>query len=224
MVALVSTLASNPSLEVALHLMTIMGVALIVAATLHFDGPLHRMAVALLAIAVVAGQWPLLAGDLGRATGASAGDGALVAARTISELALVFGVILFALATRGLWHHRRSAWLVGAVSGLVVLAMLASRPDYTAILALWAMGATLSLPPGIYVVGAIAAGVAVLGWLASPHQRIRIAGLALIVIVGLQPPLVHHNLTALLGLALLALPAQWLHTPARTAHVTGNAQ
>ncbi len=177
------------------HLTVIIAAALVVGFAVAVSSPLHAAGVATAGAVVVAGQWALLDGA------GAAGAGAL------AEVAIV-GVPLCLVA--GLLRARRPAplaWLGAGIAAGLVAAVLLVQPGHAALVALWSVGAALALPTPLYVVGAGAVGLLVADWMATPGRRHRAAGLLLLIVAGLQPTLVHHNLTALIGLLLLALPA-----------------
>ncbi len=181
-----------------------------------------RSAVAAAAVVVVAGQWPLLVEDV--ATVARGLQGASPAVgTTVGELALLCTPMLLALA----YVQRRSppntAWVAAGAAALLTGALFAMRPDDTAIVSLWAVGVTLSLPAALYIVSASCAAFVLAGWLAESSTRPLAAGLVLLAVSGLQPAVVHHNLTAVVALALLAMPlvsaGHAIAPRARRAHV-----
>lgn len=163
-------------------------------------------------VAVLAGQWPLLVQDAAATTG-DVISGTLVSAN-IGELALVLTPALFAVAYLRGGSPSRSTWVVAAGVGLIAAALLARRPDYSAIISSWAVGATLSLPPFLYVVSASCLALVMLGWLREPAARPYAAGLVLLAAAALQPAVVHHNLTAVVALVLLAVPPEQATEPA----------
>ena len=68
------------------------------------------------------------------------------------------------------------------------------------------LGFTLSLPPVLYLAGFGAMTFAAVSWAERPDTRHLAAGLALLLVAGLQPQALHHGITAILGLVLLATP------------------
>ncbi len=123
--------------------------------------------------------------------------------RALAEAALLGGVMVLAIvaARRRLGAAR---W-VGAAAGAAVAALaFALQPGYTSLMSFWAWGASLWLPPVVYVAGAAAAGLAATVWLGDRTTRHHAAGLLLLVVAGLPPTLAHHDLTTVLGLVALA--------------------
>ncbi len=147
------------------------------------------------AVASVAGLWPLVSG------------GGVGEARTLAETALVAAPLI---AAAGIVRRRPApvvalGWAVAA-GGLAAVAVTI-RLDTVAMATVWALGITLALPAVAYVAAAAAAGFVVATWWVDPARRIRVAGVVLLGVAGLQPVAVHHSLTALVALVLLSLPA-----------------
>ncbi len=153
---------------------------------------IYGIAVAAVAVAIVAGQWSL----------GSQGGEFTVPARVIAEAALVVALILFAASVAG-WSRRRS--VVGLTIGAVV-ATAALLSDRTPLVALWASGATLWMPSLVYIGAGAALGLLLANWLPNRSTRHLAGGLALLAVAGIEPTLVHHNVTALVALLALAAP------------------
>jgi len=151
------------------------------------------IAVAVVAVAIVAGQWSL----------GSAGGEFTVPARVIAEAALVIALFLFAALAAGSLPRRRA--LIGLTVGAVVAAA-ALLSDRTPLVALWASGATLWMPSLVYIGAGAAVGLLLINWLPNRSMRHLAAGLALLAVAGIEPTLVHHNVTALVALLALAAP------------------
>jgi hypothetical protein len=100
------------------------------------------------------------------------------------------------------------AWWGAAVGGAVAAAAIAGSPGYLAMLTTWSLGVTLSLPLPLYIAGAAAALFVLMSWLRQPGARLAAAGLLLVAFAAVQPSLVHHNITALLGVLWLATAAR----------------
>ncbi len=154
---------------------------------------IYRIAVAAVAVAIVAGQWSL----------ASPGGEFTVPARVIAEAALVIALFLFAASATGSCPRRRA--VVGLTVGAVVAAA-ALLSDRTPLVALWASGATLWMPSLVYIGAGAAVGLLLAKWLPNRSTRHLAAGLALLAVAGIEPTLVHHNVTALVALLALAAP------------------
>ncbi len=152
-------------------------------------------ALAAAAIAVAAGLWPLVFSS------------GVAEARTVAEVALVAAPVLAAIWVVGTRRTGAGAWLAAAAVGGLAGIALTVRLDTTAMAATWALGITLALPAAAYVAAAAAAGLVVATWAADPARRLRLAGVALLAVAGLQPAAVHHCLTAVLAVVLLSLPA-----------------
>jgi hypothetical protein len=183
----------------------LIALALVVASAWTRLPAAFALAHAAAALAVLAGQWPLLLEDAAEATGTS-GTTAAAVSSSVGELALVLTPVLFALAYMRWRSPSGAAWAAAAGAGLLVAALLARQPDYAAIVSTWAVGATLSLPPFLYIVAATCTALVTVDWLREPATRPLAAGLVLLAVAALQPGVVHHNLTAVLALALLATP------------------
>lgn len=162
-------------------------------------GAALQAAVAGAALALLLGQYRVLTAQLGVA------DGGVATAQLASEAALLLAAAFLFLAAAG--AHRRSAALAAAVVGLLAAAAYAREPATAAILSLWAVGVTLSLPPVLYLLGLVAAVYAAAAWLPAGERRHLGLGVLLLLVAGVQPEVLHHQLTALLGLTLLSLGA-----------------
>jgi hypothetical protein len=152
---------------------------------------IYGVAVAAVAVAIVAGQWSL----------GIPGGQYTVAARVIAETALVVALFLFAASVAG-WSRRS---VIGLGTGAIVTAA-ALVSDRTPLIALWASGATLWMPSLVYIGAGAAVGLLLANWLPNRSTRHLAAGLALLAVAGIEPTLVHHNVTALVALLALAAP------------------
>jgi hypothetical protein len=188
--AVAAGLGGDPSILTLLHLSVVtaaVGVVLV-----RRPAPGYRVAIAAVALAVVAGQ---LAG---------LSSGFAVAAGVVAEAALVVAMVLFAATiSRPL---RRGAVLGLVFGGLV--AALALMSAHTPLVALWASGATLWMPSVVYIGAGSALGLLLTTWLPARSTRHLAAGLALLVVAGMQPAFIHHNVTALLALVALTATAE----------------
>lgn len=154
---------------------------------------IYGVAVAAVAVAIVAGQWSL----------GIPGGQYTVAARVIAETALVVALFLFAASVAGSCPRRRA--VIGLTVGAAVAAA-ALLSDRTPLVALWASGATLWMPSLVYIGAGAAVGLLLATWLPNRSTRHLAAGLALLAVAGIEPTLVHHNVTALVALLALAAP------------------
>lgn len=187
--ALVAGLSGEASVIMLLHVSVT--VAVIGALLMTRRPGFYGGAIAAVAVAIVAGQWSL---------GGWSGQPA-VAARVIGETALVVALILFAA---GIARPLRRRSLVGLTAGaLIAAAALVS--DRTPLVALWATGATLWMPSIVYIGAGAAAGLLVATWLPDRSTRHLAAGLALLAVAGIEPALLHHNVTALVALLALSV-------------------
>ncbi len=174
--------------------LTLLHVAVTVAAvgmvlTLRLPGA-YGGAIAAVAVAIVAGQWSL------------AGLSGHVAVRVVAEAALVLALLLFAVSVVGTFGRRS---LIGLTAGAMVAAasLMSAR---TPLIVLWASGATLWMPSAVYICAGAAIGLLLATWLPDRSTRHLAAGLVLLAVAGIEPALVHHNLTALVALLALAVP------------------
>ncbi|MEZ4503617.1 MAG: hypothetical protein R3C39_13405 [Dehalococcoidia bacterium] len=203
----VETLASGGWASLTARAALVSAIGVVIAAAWTRLPLLFGAAHAAAALAVLGGQWPLLVKDAAAVAGSAASTGTTVST-SVGELAFVFAPVLFAVALVRGHSPTRGSWIGGAAAGLFVASLLARRPDYAAIISSWAVGVTLSLPPFIYIVSAACAGLVAIEWLHAPATRPLAAGLVLLAAAALQPAVVHHNLTAVLALVVLAmLPA-----------------
>ena len=120
------------------------------------------------------------------------------------EVALLVTAALVGLTAAS----RRSprALVAGLGVSLLLVAAYAREPATLAIVSMWATGFTLSLPPVLYLAGFGAMTFAAVSWAERPDTRHLAAGLALLLVAGLQPQALHHGITAILGQMLLATP------------------
>ena len=63
---------------------------------------------------------------------------------------------------------------------------------------------TLSLPAPLYIIAGAAAAFTLVSWSDDPSTRHLAIGFVLLVVAGVHVSVLHHNLTALAALALLA--------------------
>ena len=125
-----------------------------------------------------------------------------MAARVIAETALVVALFLFAASVAG-WSRRS---VIGLMARGAIVAAAALVSDRTPLVALWASGATLWMPSLVYIGAGAAVGLLLANWLPNRSTRHLAAGLALLAVAGIEPTLVHHNVTALVALLALAAP------------------
>ncbi len=200
----VATVIDASAARVAAHLTLVVAVAGLAGAALAERRRIYALGVLAAALSLLAGRLPLLLDGL--ASGREADVGLTVSALTLAEAAFVAAPALLAVE---LVRRRRPpalAWATAAAVSLVTAAALVSSPSYTAITATWATGVTLSLPVPLYIMSAGAAALVVATWLTRPRAPLLVAGFVLFVVAGTQPAVVHHNLTAVLALMLLATP------------------
>jgi hypothetical protein len=167
-----------------------------------------RLAAVAAGVALLAGQYPLVAaraGDLTR----SALPG-VATSLTIAEAAVVMVPIMLFIGARP-WRHRagRPALLVGGAAALAVGVAWLRAPSTVAILSLWGTGVTMSLPAPAYVLALGAAVAATIVFLTEPGTRQVAVALALLLVAGVQPTVTQYNLAALLGMAILVLEPGW---------------
>jgi hypothetical protein len=129
----------------------------------------------------------------------------LAATQWLLEASLLVTAGLLALAAVGSGGIQRRPVLLAAPLVLVLVAAYAREPSTVAILALWSSGVTMSLPPVLYIAAFAAAAYASAAWLRSRDTRHLGLAIVLLFVAGLQPQVVHHGITALMGLLLLTL-------------------
>lgn len=171
------------------------------------------------AVSLVAGRLPLVH-DAARDLAGSGGAFPTGASMSVAEATFVAVPVVLAAGLVARGGVSRGGWIAAAAGAVLALAAMAGSP-YTAMISTWATGVTMSLPAMVYVVAAGAGALALATWLRRPEQRLLAAGLVLLAVGGTQPAVVHHNLTAILGLVLLAgvMPArEWA---ARTTNGAG---
>jgi hypothetical protein len=171
---------------------------------------LHATALVAACCGFLAGMWPLVIDELqvaGIAVGSDLAPGIAASTQTIAEAGLVVALVLFGVVAARSGTLEKVSWWVAAGVGAAAAVALASQPGYAAILSLWVAGITLALPPLTYVAAAASFGLVLAHWIRSPETRHLAAGVVLLVAAGIAPVMVHHNLTAIVGLALLATPA-----------------
>lgn len=179
----------------------------VIARSLASGASPHRLAVVAAAVALLAGRMPYLldaAADAAGGSGSAATTGAWI---TLAELAFVATPMLFAagviLSSRGT-VSRPASWIVAGGAALIGTAIVAVEPDYSAILSAWAVGVTLSLPAPLYIIAGAAAAFTLVSWSDDPSTRQLAIGFVLLMVAGVHVSVLHHNLTALAALALLA--------------------
>ena len=201
--AAVATVVNAPATHVLASATVMTAAAGIAAVT--FAGARWRIALPVLAagVCLTAGRLPLLIDNLKFGSGVDANLAA--SAYSVAEASFIAVPILLALAiARG---RMRWATVGAAVAvSLIAAAMLIASPSYAAILSTWAVGVTLSLPMPLYAAAAGAAGFVLVAATADPRIRGLSVGLVLLAVAGAQPSLIHHNITAVLALVLLASP------------------
>jgi hypothetical protein len=160
---------------------------------------------ALLTLALLAAVAALACGQYVAGMAAlDSAPGGIGTMKAFSEVALLVTAALVGLTAAS----RRSprALVAGLGVSLLLVAAYAREPATLAIVSMWATGFTLSLPPVLYLAGFGAMTFAAVSWAERPDTRHLAAGLALLLVAGLQPQALHHGITAILGLMLLATP------------------
>jgi len=158
------------------------------------------------ASAMLAGQWFFASAELEGLTSASSSIGGGMLTPSLAEAALVLTPIAAACAELADRSPSRVQWLVAVLAAVSTSALLARSPGYTAIVSLWATGVTLALPAVLYVASVSSAALVLSMWLVRAATRPLAAGLVLLAVAGVAPGAVHHNLTAVAAVALLAWP------------------
>jgi hypothetical protein len=163
-----------------------------------------RLAALSAGVALLAGQYPLMAARAGDLT-QSALPG-VAAALTIAEAAVVAAPIMLVIGAHP-WRQRagRPALLMGAAAALAVGAAWVRAPSTVAILSLWGTGVTMSFPAPVYVVALGAAVAATVAFVTEPGTRHLAVAMVLLLVAGVQPTVTQYNLAALLGMAILVL-------------------
>ncbi|MFQ5966100.1 MAG: hypothetical protein ACE5MI_00650 [Acidimicrobiia bacterium] len=197
---LLASIWTAPVTGVLVHTAVAAAAAAVGIAAVRRRQDLYSTAVVMAALAVVVSHLSLLVD----AAWPSRAVSSAVAARGIAELlivsaALILAASLLAEGSPGLW-----VWTVAAGSAIVVAGALTFQPGFAAIGAIWALGATLSLPPLLYIAAAGAIGLLVAGWSASPATRPLAAAVVLFGTAGIQSQVLHHDLTAIVALSVLA--------------------
>jgi len=201
------------------HVFALAAMVAIAGDAARSGGPSSRLsfaALGLTALGLGAAQWPLLVDSWSALIGGPAASGSALMAWTLAEAALVAAPVGFALAVLAAGTPTRLAWGAATAAALLAGAFLGAEPGYAGIIAIWATGSALALPPFAYVLSAACAALVLATWLRSSSSRHLAAGLVLVAVAGVQPAVVHHNLTAVLALLLLAAAAPG-HTRSSTA-------
>ena len=193
-----------PIASIAAHTLVVAAAAAIGLSGLRGARSLLSLGIGLAALAVVVGQLPLLADTTWPWMSNQMG------ARSLGELLAIAAALTMAGWLLTTDHPGRRAWVVAGACAVVVAGGLTFQPGFTSLGAIWVVGVTLALPPVFYIAAAAAAGLLVAGWSRSPASRPLAAAVLLLTAAGIQPQVLHHNLTALLALAVLtsALPAR----------------
>jgi len=163
-----------------------------------------RLAALSAGIALLSGQYPLIAARVGGLS-QSALPG-VATSLTIAEAAVVVTPIILFIGARP-WRSRarRPALLVGAAVALAVGAAWVRAPSTIAILSLWGAGVTMSFPPPLYVAAVGTAVAATVAFAAQPGARHLAIAMALLLVAGVQPTVTQYNLAAILGMTILVL-------------------
>lgn len=159
-------------------------------------------AVVLAGASLIAGRLPFVHDALRDVAGGTSGfptSGSV----SVAEAAFVAVPVLLALGLVARRSVTPAGWAAAIGGAVLAFGAMAGSP-YAAIVSNWATGVTLSLPPGVYVVSGGAAAMVLVTWLRRPETRLAAAGLVLFGAGGTQPAVIHHNLTAILGVLLLA--------------------
>lgn len=201
----VQTALSSPTVALLTETLAVAAAIWLVALTAQHAATWQAIGVALLAGSFLAGRWPLVTDSLS-ASGIVVPDGAAFV-QTLAEACLVAAAISLAVGVARNGPAAQWAWTAAIGSGVVAAALLVYAPGYTAIVALWSTGVTLSLPPAGYILAIAGLGLVLTEWLADQDTRVLAAGLLLVMVAGITPVVLHHNLTALAGVGLLALAA-----------------
>ena len=197
-----AAVADGPAARLAVQLVFVAAAAGVAGlATVHGPG-WRSSALAVAAASLIAGRLPFVHDALRDLAGGTSGFSTSQSA-SVAEAAFVIVPVLLAagLVTRG--GVTRLGWAAAGAGAVMSLAAMVGSP-YTAIVSNWATGVTLSLPAGVYVISAGAGAMVLATWLRRPETRLLAAGLVLFAVGGTQPAVIHHNLTAILGLLLLA--------------------
>lgn len=200
-----AVLAAMPTGDVANLAVQLVFVAAAAAAvglaTVH-RASWRSAAVVLAGASLIAGRVPFVHEALRDVTGGTAGfptSGSV----SVAEAAFVAVPVLLALGLVARRSVTPAGWAAAIGGATLAFGAMAGSP-YAAIVSNWATGVTLSLPPAVYVVSAGAAAMVLFTWLRRPETRLAAAGLVLFGVGGTQPAVIHHNLTAILGVLLLA--------------------
>ncbi len=94
--------------------------------------------------------------------------------------------------------------IAGAAVTLLLSGSYAREPSTVAIVAMWSTGVTMSLPGILYLAAFGAFVFAAVTWIGRPRTAHVGIGLVLLFVGGLEPQVLHHGLTALVGLVLLS--------------------
>jgi hypothetical protein len=181
-------------------------------------GVAQRVQLLAIAIMVIAAQMIFISGELQALVPGSIGvpETGLGLLAEVALLVALIGAGLSALASAA---ASRAGWTWAVVASVLVAALVARDPASAAILSRWATGVTLSLPPLIYIAAASSATLAIVSWLPDRSSRHLAAAVVLILVAGVQPALVHHNLTLLFAAMLLATPPTYpVAAPAPARH------
>jgi len=197
----IASIAAGSGALRALHVSVIVGAAVLALA----PGPrgFMRAAVVSAGCGIALGQIAFMV--------PAVGDSTLV--RSTAEAALLAAPALAAISfVRG--GTTRAVQVAGVVAATLAVGLILARPGVTAMLSTWALGATLSLPLIIYAVAAAGSGMLAVGAITGGKVRWTAAGVILLWTAGPAPTAVHHNLTALLGLFLIAMSSDVSHEAA----------
>lgn len=201
---LLAAVSTAPAARLVAHATFMVAVAALAGTALADRTRVYALAVTAAALSLLAGRLPLVLDAVAAVRGGLDSGGGVATAATAAEAAFLLVPLLLAIELVRRRSPPLGAWFAAVAASLVVAAVLASSPVYTAIVSRWATGVTLSLPVPLYVTAAGALALVLTTCLATASHRLLAVGLVLFVVAGTEPAVVHHNITAVLALALMA--------------------
>jgi len=172
-----------------------------------------QLAAAAAGLALVAGQYPLVAARLSGFSEAPLPG--VAASLSVTEAAVVAAPMMLLMATRA-WRrpHGRWALSLGIAAAVAAGAAWLRSPSTVAILSLWGVGVTMSFPAPVYAVALGAAVAAVIAFGMEPEMRHLAVAIILLLVAGVQPTVTQYNLAATLGMAILVFGGEPAHAVA----------
>jgi len=183
-------------------------VAIIVGPALvdRASGAANKVALLLVALAVIAAQYGAAVSGAASAFGTTGEPAFALAGVHIAEIAAVAAAFPLAISALAARRIDRSRAVVAFAATATVASAVIAQPYLSGILLLWAAGLSLLLPLPAYAAAFAAYILVVATEAASTGRAHRAIGAILLIVAGVVPQSSAHVVVAILALALLARP------------------